>query len=156
MIAFYYRNKTPIDFLCKREFNPRSLIQWQETLSIELIKTYNYLIFFILSIWQVLWILYFCWIILFWIWLKDLKCMHFYWDAKNLFLDICYIFVELCYFEIGLKCKNFFWDVKNLFLDRWYYIIDLIFIKYFDVILKFWTMCLKYLMLLLIFKLYAY
>ena len=41
----------------------------------------------------------------------------------------CYIFVELRYFEFGLKCMHFFWDVKNLFLDGWYYIIDLIFIK---------------------------
>ena len=51
----------------------------------------------------------------------------------------CYIFVELRYFEFGLKCMHFFWDIKNLFLDGWYYIIDLIFIKYFNIILNFWT-----------------
>ena len=32
-----------------------------------------------------------------------LKCMHFFWDVKNLFLDRYYIFVELYYFECGLK-----------------------------------------------------
>jgi len=53
------------------------------------------------------------------------------------------LFVELCYFEFGFKCMHFFWNVKNLFLDWWYYIMDLIFIKYFDVILNFWTMCFK-------------
>ena len=29
--------------------------------------------------------------------------MHFFWSVKNLFLDECYIFVELYYFECGLK-----------------------------------------------------
>ena len=32
-----------------------------------------------------------------------LKCMHFFQSVKNLFLDECYIFVELYYFECGLK-----------------------------------------------------
>ena len=72
--------------------------------------------------------------------------MNFFWDIKNLLLEQCYIFVELCYFELGLKCMHFFWDVNNLFLNGWYYIMDLIFIKYFYVILNFWTTCFKYLM----------
>ena len=29
--------------------------------------------------------------------------MHFFWSVKNLFLDECYILVELYYFECGLK-----------------------------------------------------
>ena len=42
---------------------------------------------------------------LFWIWVKR---MHLFWDVKHLFLDECYIFVELYYFEFGLKCMHFF------------------------------------------------
>ena len=36
-----------------------------------------------------------------------------------------YIFVELCYFEFGLKCMHFFWGVKNLFLNRYYIFVEL-------------------------------
>ena len=32
-----------------------------------------------------------------------LKCMHFFQSVKNLFLDKCYIFIELYYFACGLK-----------------------------------------------------
>ena len=50
-----------------------------------------------------------------------LKCMHFFWSVKNLFLYECYIFVELYYFECGLKswsaCTTF-WDVKKI-ISRW-------------------------------------
>ena len=50
-----------------------------------------------------------------------LKCMYFFWSVKNLFLDECYIFIELYYFECGLKtwsvCTNF-WDVKKI-IFRW-------------------------------------
>ena len=52
-----------------------------------------------------------------------LKCMHFFWSVKNLFLDECYILVELYYFEYGLKTWSVctaFWDVKKLFLDGCY------------------------------------
>ena len=40
-----------------------------------------------------------------------LKCMHFFWSVKNLFLDECYISVELYYFECGLKT----WSVCIVF-----------------------------------------
>ena len=30
-----------------------------------------------------------------------LKCMYLFWDVKNLFLDGYYIFVDLCYFDLG-------------------------------------------------------
>ena len=77
----------------------------------------------ILSIWRVLRILYFCWTMLFCFCYFEfgLKCMHFFWSLKNLFLDECYIFVELYYFECGLKtwsvCTTF-WDVKKV-ISRW-------------------------------------
>ena len=45
------------------------------------------------------------------------------------------------FFEFKLKCMHFFWDIKNLFLNGWYYIMDFLFIKYLDVILNFWTIC---------------
>ena len=51
-----------------------------------------------------------------------LKCMHFFWFVKNLFLDECYIFVELYYFECGLKTWSVciaFWDVKKKIISRW-------------------------------------
>ena len=59
----------------------------------------------ILSIWRVPRILYFCLTMLFYFCYFEfgLKCMHFFWSVKNLFLDECYIFVELYYFEYGLK-----------------------------------------------------
>ena len=50
-----------------------------------------------------------------------LKCMHFFWSVKNLFLDECYIFAELYYFEYGLKTWSVctvFWDVKKI-IFRW-------------------------------------
>ena len=34
-------------------------------------------------------------------------------------------FVKLCYFEFGLKCMNLFWSVKNLFLDECYIFVEL-------------------------------
>ena len=30
------------------------------------------------------WMLYFCWTILFWMWVEDLKCMHCLWDIKKI------------------------------------------------------------------------
>ena len=36
-----------------------------------------------------------------------------------------FIFVKLCYFEFGLKCIHFFWSVKNLFLDECYIFVEL-------------------------------
>ena len=41
IIAFYHQTKTPIGFWCRRELNPRSLIQLSETLSVELIRTHK-------------------------------------------------------------------------------------------------------------------
>ena len=35
-----------------------------------------------------------------------LKCMRFFQSVKNLFIDECYIFVDLYYFECGLKTCN--------------------------------------------------
>ena len=32
--------------------------------------------------------------------------MHFFWSVKNLFLDECYIFVELYYFECRLRAGS--------------------------------------------------
>ena len=37
--------------------------------------------------------------------------MHFFCSVKNLFLDECYIFVELYYFECELKI----WSVRTAF-----------------------------------------
>ena len=50
-----------------------------------------------------------------------LKCIHLLWGVKNLFLDECYIFVELYYFECRLKTWSIctaFWDVKKI-IFRW-------------------------------------
>ena len=47
--------------------------------------------------------------------------MHFFYSVKNLFLDECYIFVELYYFECELKIQSVciaFWDVKKI-IFRW-------------------------------------
>ena len=41
IIVFYHQTKTPIGFWCRRELNPRSLIQLSEILSVELIKTHK-------------------------------------------------------------------------------------------------------------------
>ena len=38
--SFYHQIKTSIDFLCKRELNPISLIQSLEILLVEFIETY--------------------------------------------------------------------------------------------------------------------
>ena len=40
MIALYNQTKTPINFWCRRELNPKSLIQSSETLPVELIGTH--------------------------------------------------------------------------------------------------------------------
>ena len=40
MIAHYHQTKTPISFWCRRELNPRSLIQPSETLPVELTGTH--------------------------------------------------------------------------------------------------------------------
>ena len=39
--TLYHQIKTPINFLCRRELNIRSLIQPSETLSIELTETHK-------------------------------------------------------------------------------------------------------------------
>ena len=40
MIAFYHKTKTPINFWCKQELNPKFLIQPSKILSIELARTH--------------------------------------------------------------------------------------------------------------------
>ena len=80
----------------------------------------------ILSIWRVPRILYFCWTMLFYFLLN--YCIlnlgwsvHLFWSVKNLFIDECYIFVELYYFEYGLKIWSIctvFWNVKKI-ISRW-------------------------------------
>ena len=40
IIAIYHHTKTPINFLCRRELNPKSLIQPSEILPVELIGTH--------------------------------------------------------------------------------------------------------------------
>ena len=40
IIAFYHQTKTPIGFWCRRELNPRSLIQLSETLLVKLVGTH--------------------------------------------------------------------------------------------------------------------
>ena len=43
------------------------------------------------------WMSYFCWTVLFWMWVEDLKCMHYFWDVNKIkwnkikILDGCYI-----------------------------------------------------------------
>ena len=44
MIVLYHYIKTPISFWCRRELNPKSLIQPSKTLPIELIETYTHYI----------------------------------------------------------------------------------------------------------------
>ena len=44
MIALYHQTKTPISFWCRRELNPRSLIQPSETLPVELTKTHIFVL----------------------------------------------------------------------------------------------------------------
>ena len=39
-VSSYHQTKTPINFWCKRELKPRSLIQSSETLLVELIGTH--------------------------------------------------------------------------------------------------------------------
>ena len=50
--------------------------------------------------------------------------MHFFWSVKNLFLNECYIFVELYYFEWveDLKCLHCF-----LGYEKNYFQMDVIF-----------------------------
>ena len=83
----------------------------------------------ILSIWRVPRILYFFWIMLFYFCYFEfgLKCMHFFWSVKNsYFLDVCYIFIELYYFECRLKTWSVctaFWDVKKIIYGWMLYLI---------------------------------
>ena len=44
MISLYNQTKTTINFWCRRELNPKSLIQPSETLLIKLIETYPFII----------------------------------------------------------------------------------------------------------------
>ena len=70
----------------------------------------------ILNIWQVLWMLYFCWILLFWIWVKVyallLECKEL---ISRLMLYFCWSMLFWMWIE-DFKCMLYFQDVKNLFL----------------------------------------
>ena len=44
-VFFFFFTKIPIDFLCKRGLNPRSLIQPLETLLVELTGTHGFIFF---------------------------------------------------------------------------------------------------------------
>ena len=91
-----------------------------------------------LSIWRVPSILYFCfyYIILF---LLNFVILNLDWSVctsfgmqRTYFLDECYIFVDLYYFECGLKTWSIcttFWDVKKI-ISRWMLYLILCMLKW--------------------------
>ena len=89
-------------------------------------------------------------------WVEDLKCMHGFWDVKEiisrwiLYLILCrlkWVMLHSCQpnttrlLTFRLKCMHFFWSVKNLFLDKCYIFVKL---YNFECRLKTWSVCITF------------